>query len=291
MELPLHYDLDIFEEYYTDYLKGYEKDTLMQVVKTDRLIDYYSYFVSEKGGVITFKNEFDVYVDGKIETKKINDIVFIITSTVDKYLKERIENYVEINDDSLKEFITDITKHYEEELEYLTKHIESCENNGKFYELDLRLVDFFITHLRCFYGRYYLNKFSENSKNEIVKIFRFLKNEKVENNQTTQLSPVEIPDNDYSDTVPLERMIILEKLGIIKYIQSLQNDNLNEKHTAEILSSFTGIISGTIAKNLGVMGDKKNDDDKNSPYKNPKNLNLAHNKLDNFNIDLNKIIK
>lgn len=104
-------------------------------------------------------------------------------------------------------------------------------------------------------------------------------------------TPQDAPENDYSETRPLERMIILEKLGIIKYIQSLQNDNLNEKHTAEILSSFTGIISGTIAKNLGVMGDKKNDDDKNSPYKNPKNLNLAHNKLDKFNIDLNKIIK
>lgn len=101
----------------------------------------------------------------------------------------------------------------------------------------------------------------------------------------------EAPQNDYSDTAPLQRMIILEKLGIIKYIKSLQKDGLNEKHTAEILSSFTGIISGTIAKNLGVMGDKQNNEDKNSPYKNPKNFNLAQNKLDKFNIDLTKIFK
>lgn len=87
-------------------------------------------------------------------------------------------------------------------------------------------------------------------------------------------------------------MIILEKLGIIKYIQSIQNDSINEMETARILSSFTGIKIGTIAKNLGVMlGHKKNDSHKNSPYKNPKNQQLANNKLNYFNIDLTKIIK
>lgn len=124
--------------------------------------------------------------------------------------------------------------------------------------------------------------------------FKYLVEKKLKEQKEKKLNEPEaseIPENDYSDTVPLERMIILEKLGIIKYIQSLQNDKFNEKHTAEILSSFTGIIAGTISKNLGVMGDKKNDKDKNSPYKNPKNLNLASNKLDKFNIDLNKIIK
>ncbi|QOW11373.1 hypothetical protein Q73A0000_13885 [Kaistella flava (ex Peng et al. 2021)] len=100
-----------------------------------------------------------------------------------------------------------------------------------------------------------------------------------------------ITENDYSDTRQLERMILLEKLGIIKYIQSIQNDVNNEKHTAEILSALSGINSATIAKNLGVMlGAKKNDNDKNSPYKNPKNLQLANNKLYQFNIDLTKII-
>lgn len=116
-------------------------------------------------------------------------------------------------------------------------------------------------------------------------------NHKIENSQSNKIN-TQIPENDYSDTVPLEKMILLEKLGIIKYVQSLQNDGLNEKQTAEILSSFTGITSGTIAKNLGVMlGAKKNDTDKNSPYKNPKNLQLANNKVNKFNIDLTKIIK
>ena len=102
----------------------------------------------------------------------------------------------------------------------------------------------------------------------------------------------ETPEIDYSNTPPLERMIILEKLGIIKYIQSIQKDSKNEKETARILSSFTGINTGTVAKNLGVMlGHKKNDSDKNSPYNNPKNQQLADNKLINFNIDLTKIIK
>lgn len=106
------------------------------------------------------------------------------------------------------------------------------------------------------------------------------------------ISPiVDEPENDYSDTIPLERMILLEKLGVIKYIQSLQFDDRNEKKTAEILSSICGINSGTIAKNLGVMlGSKKNDKDGNSPYKNPKNLQLAQKKLDKFPINETKIL-
>ena len=72
------------------------------------------------------------------------------------------------------------------------------------------------------------------------------------------IKEIETPEIDYSNTPPLERMIILEKLGIIKYIQSIQKDSKNEKETARILSSFTGINTGTVAKNLGVMlGHKK----------------------------------
>ena len=110
------------------------------------------------------------------------------------------------------------------------------------------------------------------------------------NNETTDDKEI-IPENDFIDTPKLERMIILEKLGVIDYIKSLQNNPDNEKQTAEILSSFTGINSGTIAKNLGVMLGKKNDTDKNSPYKNPINLQLANKKLTSFNIDLAKKIK
>lgn len=125
----------------------------------------------------------------------------------------------------------------------------------------------------------------------LTRILKYI-NEEIYSKKSTNNVPESAPlENDFSDSKPLERMIILEKLGIIKYIQSLQNDKDNEKHTAEILSSFTGIVSGTIAKNLGVMGLKENNKDKNSPYKNPKNLNLANNKLDKFNIDLTKIIK
>ncbi|WP_373708853.1 hypothetical protein [Kaistella sp.] len=112
---------------------------------------------------------------------------------------------------------------------------------------------------------------------------KMLSTELIQNNDESE--------HDFSDTKPLETMIILEKLGIIKHIQDLQHDPMNDKQTAVILSAFTGIPATTIAKNLGVMvREKKNDSDKNSPYKNPKNLQLANKKLGNFNIDLSKII-
>ncbi|WP_312763080.1 hypothetical protein [Epilithonimonas sp.] len=143
----------------------------------------------------------------------------------------------------------------------------------------------------------YKTPFKENFDNLISNIESSLNTDELkfinqlQNNQPNTITTDDI-ENDFSDSVPLERMIILEKLGIIKYIQSLQNDNNNEKQTAEILSSFTGIPSGTIAKNLGVMlGVKKNDAHKNSPYNNPKNLQLANSKFNQFNIDLTKILQ
>lgn len=98
-------------------------------------------------------------------------------------------------------------------------------------------------------------------------------------------------ENDFSDTLPLERLILAEKYGVINLIKSLQTDPHNTNHTAEILSSITGIKSSTIAKNLGVMlGKAKNDFDKNSPYKNPKNLQAANNKLNRLKIDVTKLL-
>lgn len=48
------------------------------------------------------------------------------------------------------------------------------------------------------------------------------------NNETTDDKEI-IPENDFIDTPKLERMIILEKLGVIDYIKSLQNNPDNEK--------------------------------------------------------------
>ncbi|SFI14676.1 hypothetical protein [Halpernia frigidisoli] len=137
---------------------------------------------------------------------------------------------------------------------------------------------------------------TNNSVNKVLEIIRFIEIEKIKHSESLKSNikseNSETPENDFSDNKPLERMIILEKLGVIKYIKSLQNDGFNEKQTAEILSSFTGITSGTIAKNLGVMlPHNKKDTDKNSPYKNSKNLQLANKSINRFNIDLTKIFQ
>ena len=205
--------------------------------------------------------------------------------------KEDILNLINVDELEIEDTIISILEKYDFELLYSD---DDNDNNNSIFTID---SDFVADYLKNYtYTFFYPQYFTKNHKiynfveNEITKVIEKITTSK--GNSNISNPDIETPEIDFSETPPLERMIILEKLGIIKYIQSIQNDSINEMETARILSSFTGIKIGTIAKNLGVMlGHKKNDSDKNSPYKNPKNQQLANNKLNYFNIDLTKIIK
>lgn len=118
----------------------------------------------------------------------------------------------------------------------------------------------------------------ENFKFSVIKIHEWV-NEKTLNldnlNKNKILHKVEIiesPEIDFSDNDDKVKLIILEKLGVINYIKSIQTKPETISHTAEILSSFTGVKSKSLYSYLRPMiSPIKDDTDKNSPYKNPEN--------------------
>ncbi|MEY8761668.1 hypothetical protein [Chryseobacterium tongliaoense] len=88
-----------------------------------------------------------------------------------------------------------------------------------------------------------------------------------------------IPEQDFSNNADKEKLIILEKLGVIDYIKSIQTKPETIQHTAEILSAIIGIKSTTLYTYLRpILNANRDDTDNNSPYKNPENL-LNANKI------------
>ena len=103
---------------------------------------------------------------------------------------------------------------------------------------------------------------------------------------------VAAPELDFSDNSDKVKLIMLEKLGVIKYIKSIQTKPETISHTSEILSAITGIPSTTLNSYLNPMiRPYRDDQDKNSPYKNPENLVKAEKELIKLkikNIDANR---
>ena len=198
-------------------------------------------------------------------------------------IKNEIFNLKFYSDEDVMEFIEDV----------LSTHniyiLDDEFHDPVPYRVD-RLVDFLSQYICMLFIPELFVK-----ENKIIQFLNLeILQEETKIKSTTPIA-IQITDTvelDFSDTLPLERMILLEKLGVIKYIQSMQSDSLNQSHTALILSSICGIKQVTIKKNLGVMlGTSRNDDDKNSPYKNSKNSELANSKFQSFLIDESKILK
>ena len=106
-------------------------------------------------------------------------------------------------------------------------------------------------------------------------------------------SPVtETPELDFSDNTDKVKLIMLEKLGVIDYIKTIQTKPETISHTSEILSTITGIPTKTLNTYLYPMIRlHRDDDDKNSPYKNPENREKAERELIKLkikNIDANR---
>lgn len=128
--------------------------------------------------------------------------------------------------------------------------------------------------------------FTENLiKTEKINLLRYSNN----TNHTLKIEN-EIPEYDFSDNEDKVKLIILEKLGVIDYIKSIQQKPEVISHTAEILSSFTGIKSNSLYSYLRPMiSPQRDDSDKNSPYKNADNLLNANRQIHDLKInDANK---
>lgn len=207
------------------------------------------------------------------------------------------------------------------------KYFDIHRENSKIKETDenkiKRLSKFFdqyefIIFLLYLFGKEYesfLKKHPELKENEVLRILLtkhistvefaimetsgeihgFLLNKLIEsesNFETEQSRPLTPPELDFSNNSDKEKLIILEKLGIINYIKTIQTKPETILHTSEILSAITGIESKTLNTYLYPMLRPRPDNtDPNSPYKNPDNLlnaEKAIHKLKIKNIDANR---
>ena len=133
-----------------------------------------------------------------------------------------------------------------------------------------------------------LNKIREFLNVNILTLGMEITNNNIKNSLT--LNNNTLPEYDFSDNEDKVKLIILEKLGVIDYIKSIQQKPEVISHTAEILSSFTGIKSNSLYSYLRPMiSPLRDDSDKNSPYKNADNLLKANRQIHDLKInDANK---
>lgn len=109
---------------------------------------------------------------------------------------------------------------------------------------------------------------------------RQLRNKIEEVKKSTTNKTFEILEHDFSDNSDKVKLIMLEKLGIIDYIKTIQIKPDTISHTSEILSAITGIKSQTLNSYLyPMLRPYRDDNDKNSPFNNPENLAIAQREL------------
>ncbi len=123
-----------------------------------------------------------------------------------------------------------------------------------------------------------LNKIREFLNVNILTLGMEITNNNIKNSLT--LNNNTLPEYDFSDNEDKVKLIILEKLGVIDYIKSIQQKPATISHTAEILSTFTGIKSKSLYTYLRPMiCPVRDDNDKNSPYYNAENLPKANRQI------------
>ena len=120
------------------------------------------------------------------------------------------------------------------------------------------------------------------------KIKKFYSFNKIQTPQTETLEPAKLPDYDYSgknELKPKEKLILLDKLGIIKFLTNKLDVSDNATHLAEILGAITGIDNqkGTLTGycNYLIRPDHGN---KNSPYFSETTVKRANQIYNTFNI-------
>lgn len=143
-------------------------------------------------------------------------------------------------------------------------------NEEKDQLLENENFDFLICYLENFLYTFH-NADLDPSRNKIIQfidseiekeninLLRFKQNDDSKQN--------EISENDFSDTKVKEKLILLDKLGIVKFLIEQLADKTNATHLADIISSLTGIDNktGTLTGycNYLIRPDNYN---KNSPY-------------------------
>lgn len=160
-------------------------------------------------------------------------------------------------------------------------------NNIKDYYASI-LFDYWIHNILKIFFNYELDDYwgvilhfdevkYKNFQLSIPKILKFL-DERMQGLRaikTTIITPLISEEKilDFSDEKTKVKLIVLEKLGVIDYIKSIQQDEKNVNQTAGILSLIMGCKKDILYSYIRPMlQGYRDDEDKNSPYKNKKNV-------------------
>jgi hypothetical protein len=124
----------------------------------------------------------------------------------------------------------------------------------------------------------------DNKKQQHYKfLLKWVKEKKAEGitNESSQI--------DLSDTTATEKIIYLQKLGVIDFLRKQQPFNTSVNSLATILSAITGEKSVTLQPMLNPMLSKKVVD-KNNPMNSTKTVEKVESQLINIGFNLNKTI-
>lgn len=260
MEVPFYFTVKEFKEkYFWDFNK-YREYNNVTLVEFLRLVgnNIFRAYKNEKLLKLYIGNSENIELDKECYIEAYEWLYMVVNETGGEEDKKTIKDW--LGDGSKKDIERVITAHKEVSKDYDISKL----SNGTLGLLEM--INNVLIYVQ------YINV----SKAIIEVLIREKYNEeliddKIANNNTEQ---------DFSNNENKEKVILLEKMGIIDFIKEKQSNPNNIKQTAEILSSFTGIKSATLYSYLRPMLSPHRDDkDKNSPYKNPENLQRANKTL------------
>ena len=287
METPFYYSFSDFEINYKIDLENFKK-----TYKDATEIDFYKELIYTYGMFLNFDGEtFNETISVNCIFEEYPEEYDISIKEYTDLMQEKLTIYCSMN--GFYDYENAFPEHAEI-LDYWEEcNIRQRKNRNIIIDGRHKYYREFFTSNRD--SIYFNNTKYKNFQYSIKKIFNFVNDilRKIEpsNNITKEPEPtyqIETPEFDFSETDDKVKLIILEKLGIIDYIKTIQTKPETISHTAEILSSFTGINSNTLYTYLRPMiCPERDDDDKNSPYKNTENIYKANNKITNFKIKKN----
>lgn len=285
---------------YSDFVSNYEFDFLHSRSEYIDLteVEYLKEVRRDYKELIEFAQQKIVCYNEKTETENEvrYELIEIHLFSYSLLIESKYGNYLRVlqsNVDELEknhpEGDYEICRNYHvPPLDVLTNLIYFVDKDSKW---DISEHLFYLKFLK-FEGRRIIedNEKVKQFSYSLTRILNFI-NEKIHSQTSTNIISESVPEVDFSDNADKVKLIMLEKLGVIDYIRKIQMHPDKILHTSEILSSFTGISSKTLNSYLNPMLQSyRNDNDKNSPYKNQDNVEKAERELVKLkikNIDAN----
>jgi len=281
MEIPIYYSFAEFQQNYesnfmqwqNEYPEGTDKDFRWE------LFHYY------QGKFLTYTSEFDKFYFSNLwevtEKGELYDVKKQLRiNTVTNIIAVRFNEYC-----STKEIVIDSEKDYLEKIAE-TPEIFGWSNSDK-YKIDYNQFLHFAYFLDVEKSK---DKFQLFLSDQRVKNFEYTL-KKIENFAEGSTDETTIDEVDYSGDRELstkQKLILMDKLGIINLLIDQLKIKENASHLAEIISAITGIDNkkGTLTSYCNYLI-RPDNNHHNSPYNSKANVSKALQIFKDFEINAN----